>query len=437
MSSVKIPLAASLAAGFGLLACVAAWFFTSEPDAPQRPASSFGGVPPPPPAHLEFVPTAIGAPVAEFERPWVTHLEIVDLDRDGRFDVIYCEAQKNSVRWIRQEAPGIFVESIIGGDIAGPAHVAVGDVNGSGRNDVLIAGMGRILPTNDRIGTVVVLENRDNRHFTKRVLLENVARVSDVRAANIAGHRDGRRDLVVGQFGYDQGETRWMRNLGEWKFESHTVSTLSGCIHVPVADLDADGRDEFAALISQEWEEIHLFRPGAQATLENRIVWGSTNEDFGSSGLAWADVNRDNQPDLIYTNGDGFDYAGPTSRRWQGMQWLEGGGDGTFTYHRVGDFAGAFGPCAADLDSDGDVDLLAVSCFGDFSSGAQPSMMAWLNDGRQNFSPIVLARAPTHLVTAATADLDGDGSPEIVTGGLHIFPPWDHMSNITLWRRKH
>jgi hypothetical protein len=267
-------------------------------------------------------------------------------------------------------------------------------------------------------------------------LLENVARVSDVRAANIAGHRDGRRDLVVAQFGYDQGETRWMHNLGDGKFQSHIVSTLSGAIHVPVADLNGDGRDEFAALISQEWEEIHLFRYRAQATLEDRIVWGSTNEDFGSSGLAWADVNRDNYLDLIYTNGDGFDYSGPTSRRWHGIQWLEGGADGTFTYHRVGDFAGAFGPCAADLDSDGDIDLLAVSCFGDFSSNKQASMMAWLNDGQLSFSPVVLARKPTHLITAAVADLDRDGSPEIVTGGMHIFPPWDHMSNITLWRRK-
>jgi hypothetical protein len=49
---------------------------------------------------------------------------------------------------------------------------------------------------------------------------------------------------------------------------------------------------------------------------------------------------------------------------------------------------------------------------------------------------VVLAHAPTHLITVAVGDLDGNGVPVIVTGGFHLFPPWDRMSNITLWRKK-
>lgn len=435
MSSKKTSIIAFLLVGLGAFA--ATWIFIRArlnsplPTPLVHPAGPLALSP-----KLEFVALAIGAPVEEFQRPWVTHLDIVDLDRDGLPDIIYCEAKQNTVRWIRQEPRGVFTESVIGGNIPGPAHVAVADLNGSGRNDVLVASMGRILPTNERIGAVVVLENKDNRHFEKHVVLDQVARVSDVRAANLAGHGDGRRDLVVAQFGYAQGETRWMKNLGDWKFGSHTVSSLSGCIHVPVADFNGDGKDDFAALISQEWEEIHLFANRGEGVIEDRLLWGSTNEDFGSSGLGLADVNRDGRTDLICTNGDGFDYAGPASRRWHGIQWLENHGDGSFAYHRVGDLGGAFAPCAADLDGDGDTDLLAVSCFGDFSRPDSPSMVAWLNDGRQNFTSVVLARTPTHLITAAVADLDGDGVPEIVTGGLYLNPPWDHMSNITLWRRK-
>jgi hypothetical protein len=404
------------------------------PEPVEKPAART--VPPAAFGKLEFVPAAIGAPTEDFGRPLVTNVQIVDLDRDGLVDVLYCEGRRNTVRWIRQSPRGTFTEQIIGENVPGPAHVQAADLNGTGRLDVLVACMGQIMPSNDRIGSVIVLENRDNRSFRPHVLLENAARVTDVRAADLSGHTDGRLDLVVGQFGYAQGETRWMKNLGDWRFESQIVNTQSGCVHTPVADFDGDGRTDFAALISQEWEEVHWFKNTGNGQLRDTVLWGSTNEDYGSSGLDVADVNRDGKPDLIYTNGDGFDYAVLTPRPWHGIQWLENRGDGFFKFHRVGDMAGAFSPCAADLNGDGTVDLLAVSCLADWADPKVVSMMAWLNDGHENFTPVVLARQPIQLVTAAVGDLDGDGIPEIVTGGFHALPPFEHMSNITLWRRR-
>lgn len=386
---------------------------------------------------LAYAPTALGRPVGPDDRPIVTNLQIADLDRDGLPDVIYCEARENTVRWIRQSPRGVFTEQVIADNLPAPANVWAADVQGSGRLDVLVACMGQIMPNNDRIGAVVVLENLDNRAFRPHTVLENTARVTDVRAANLAGHTDGRLDLVVGQFGYAQGETRWMQNRGGWQFDSQIVNRQSGTIHTPVADFDGDGRTDFAAIVSQEWEEIHLFRqPGAGGAFKDELVWGSTNEDYGSSGLAAADVNRDGRPDLIYTNGDGFDYAVRGHRPWHGLQWLENTGQGYFRFHRVGDLPGAYAPCAADLNGDGFTDLVAVSGFADWSDPQSVSLMAWLNDGQQGFTPVPLARTPIKLTTAAVGDLDGDGVPEIVTGALHAFPPYEHLSNITLWRRQ-
>ncbi len=385
---------------------------------------------------LDYIPMPIGAPVTEFGRPLVTHLQIVDLDGDGLADIVYGEAQKNTVRWIRQFPRGVFTEQIIGEDIPAPAHVSTADVYGRGRLDVLVASMGQITPNNDRIGAVVVLENLGNRHFQKRVLIDHVPRVTDVRGVNLVGHKDGKLDLVVGQFGYAQGETRWMENKGDWQFESRIVNSQSGCIHTPVADFDGDGRVDFAALISQEWEEVHWFRNLADGQFRDSLIWGSTNEDYGSSGLDVADVNRDGKPDLIYTNGDGFDYAVRGPHPWHGMQWLENRGGGNFAFHRVGNLPGAYSPCAADLNGDGFMDLLAVSCFADESNPQAAAMMAWINDGHENFTPVTLARRPYQFVTAAVGDLDGNGVPVIVTGGFHALPPFEQLSSITLWRKK-
>lgn len=387
-------------------------------------------------AQLKYAPMAIGAPVTPGARPLVTGVHIVDLDQDDLLDVLYCEAANNSVRWIRQAPRGVFTERIIAENILGPARVASADLYGTGRRDVLVASMGQVTPNNDRIGAVVVLENTDNHHFKPHVLLERVARVTDIRAANLTGHTDGRLDLVVGQFGYAQGEVRWMRNKGGWQFESEIVSSLSGCVHTPVADFDADGFPDFAALISQEWEEVHLFRNQGSGRFVDSLTWGSTNEDYGSSGLEAADVDRDGLPDLIYTNGDGFDYGGYVRRAWHGVQWLENEGGGRFKFHRIGDMPGAYAPCADDLDSDGDTDLVTVSGFADWNEPDAISMMAWLNNGRQQFTPVILAQRPTHLVTAAVGDLDGNGIPVIVTGGFHSYPPFDHVSSVTLWRKQ-
>ena len=430
---ILIALAAggALAGGWGGLLLFLSWrdggAVNLPPAAHVQPAAG---------PQLAYVPIPIGAPVSEFGRPWVTNVQILDVDQDGLADVLYCEGQKNSVRWIRQSPRGVFTEYVIGENIPGPVHVWTGDINGQGRLDVLVASMGKILPTNERIGAVVVLENLDNRHFRQRVLMDRVARVTDVRAANLAGHTDGRLDLIVGQFGYDQGETRWMENKGEWQFESHIVNTQSGCINTPVADFLGNGRLDFAALVSQEWEEVHLIRNLGGGQFKDSVVWGSTNEEYGSSGLTVADLNRDGKPDLLFTNGDGLDYLGSGPRPWFGIQWLENMGEGKFRFHRIGDFQGAFGPCAADLNGDGHMDVVAVSAFADWANPASVSLMAWLNDGRQNFTPVILAHTPTHLITVAVGDLDGNGVPVIVTGGFHAFPPWEHMSNVTLWRRK-
>jgi hypothetical protein len=166
-----------------------------------------------------------------------------------------------------------------------------------------------------------------------------------------------------------------------------------------------------------------------------RLLWGSTNPDFGSSWISVVDLDRDKDPDILYANGDAFEYAPPNSRPWQGVQWLENTGQFRFTLHRMVSLQGATSPQAADLDGDDDLDVLLVTANNDWNDPKAASLVWLENNGAQEFTRHDVAASPTHLNTVDTGDLDGDGRPDAVTGGMHISRPYDRLGRVMLWSR--
>jgi FG-GAP-like repeat len=378
-------------------------------------------------------PQAIGAAITQ--PPWIAHVTAIDLDQDGLLDTVFCEAKENKVIWLRQSTPGIFEEIILASNMQAPVHVEAADMNGDGYLDLIVSSMGVLFPDNDQIGTVFILENDGHQHFTSHIVLENTPRVTDARAADLNG--DGKVDLALAQFGYDQGQVSWLERTGPWEFRRHVLLELSGCINVCIADFNGDHKPDIVALLSQQWEEIHYFENLGAGGFSKKRIWGSTNEDYGSSGISVCDLNRDGRPDILYSNGDGFGPAAtPGPRPWHGLQWLENGGDGNFRYHRIGSLPGAYSPVGVDLDGDGAMDVVAVAAYADSSNKNRNvnSLMWFRNDGKMNFEPRVLARDPKDQIALAVGDFDRSGKPSFVTGGFYIYPPYDAMGRITLWR---
>ncbi len=376
-------------------------------------------------------PEAVGWPLEG--KPWIAHVLTTDLDRDGQDDLLVCEARSGVVSWIRPTSDGAWSEVALGERLAAPVHLDVADLDEDGDPDIVIACMGEVFPNNARIGSVVVLENDGAQQFTARVLAEQVARVTDVRVGDLNG--DGLLDLAVAQFGYDQGEVTWMENRGEWRFDRHVLLNLSGAINVEIADMNGDRAPDIVTVVAQQWEEVYLFENRGGGTFARKVIFASTNEDFGSSGIRVVDLNRDGRPDILHSNGDGFDYAEPGSRPWHGVQWLENRGDGFFRSHRIGDLEGAYSPVAIDLNADGALDVVACSGFNEWTKPGVVALRAFLNDGAFNFTPVDLATEPTHLMCLTSARIDGATTPPVlVSGGFHAYPPWDRMSRVTVWR---
>jgi hypothetical protein len=356
----------------------------------------------------------------------------IDLDRDGLLDVVACDVQGNKVVWLRQVERGRFEESELARELPAPVHAEAVDLDGDGHLELLVACMGVIYPNNDRIGSIVILDNDGHEHFTPRIVADRIARVTDVRAADFNG--DGRLDLAVAQFGYDQGEVQWFEQRPERTFLAHPLINLPGAINVVIADFDGNHHPDIAALISQQSEEVILLQNDGRGRFTPNILFGSTNEDYGSSGMSLCDLNGDGRPDLLFTNGDGFDYAEPGARSCHGVQWLENRGDGRFHFRRIGDWPGAYSPVAMDYDHDGAMDVMLVSCFQNWAQAHEASLVLFHNDGQMNFTPEPLAMNPTHLVCLTVGDFDGTGRPVPITGGFHTYPPFEHMSRISIWR---
>lgn len=376
-----------------------------------------------------LIPEPVGQSFTNY--PQISHLQVIDFDNDGLPDIIVCDAMGNFISLIRQYPSGKYTESVLAEGLIAPAHVQVIDFDKDGDNDLLVAVLGMLFPNNDKIGSVVILENLGSGKFDKHIVADKIARVSDVRSGDL--DNDGDLDLAVAQFGYDDGETRWIENLGNWEFSHHILQYLSGTINVEIVDIDFDNDLDIISLVSQEWEEVYCFLNNGDGKFETILLYGSSNEDFGSSGIFLSDLDKDGDSDILLTNGDAFDYIPPRPRPWHGVNWLENKGNLTFVFHRISNFAGAYNARPADIDKDGDLDIFVVSGFNLWENRDAQSFIWLENIGNMTYRLHKIANSPTHLITLESGDFNNDGLIDFATGGMHTYPPYDRLGRITIW----
>lgn len=383
-----------------------------------------------PASTLAFEKSTLGR--APQGKPLITHVQIADVDRDEVPDVLVCDAGLNRVVWYQQDDPGLWNEHILGDvDLAAPCHVDVVDLDGDSDRDLVVAVLGSVYPADEPIGKVVWLENDGKQHFTTHVLLDHLRRVADVEAGDL--NNDGRLDLVVAEFGYDRGRILWMENIGDGQFRDRELYTIPGTIHVPLIDLNDDGKLDIVALVSQDEEEVIAFENMGEGQFRRRVLHSESNFDFGSSGLFVTDLNGDGRSDLLLTAGDNLEIAYPAPQPWHGCILLENKGDWKWEPRRLATVPGVYAAGVGDLNGDRSPDVVLVSMFNDWHRKEAASVVWLENDGRGNFKTWQIASAPSHLSTVAVGDLNGDGRADIIAGGMHLLGPYNRLGRVTLW----
>lgn len=329
--------------------------------------------------------------------------------------------------------------------VPNPAHAEVIDLDGDGILDILVADLGSYTPTDRRCGSVVWLRGRKDGTFEPLTLLANVGRVADVRAADFRG--TGKLDLVVGVFGLHlAGEILFLENrTADWSkpdFVPSQIDPRHGTIHVPVLDLNGDGKPDFIALISQEHETVVAFLNEGGGKFRAKTLYTAPHPAWGSSGIQLVDMNGDGKVDVLYTNGDILDEP-YLWKPYHGIQWLENKGDLNFEYHRIADMYGVHNAFAARITGGVLPDVLAVSFlpadkFHDRGARQADAVVLFEQTAPGKFERHSLLSEKCDSVVCIAADLYGSqpqkpGLADLVIGNFSS-PTSDHP--VTIWKNK-
>ncbi|MEX2581421.1 MAG: VCBS repeat-containing protein [Verrucomicrobiales bacterium] len=374
---------------------------------------------------LAFQRASVGLP-ATVERPKITHVNVTDLDGDGRADVLVCDDVTDRVSWLTIDE-GKWSEMPLA-SIAAPAKTSVFDFNGNGHNDIVVASLGDIHPTDERIGSAWLLLNRGDETFDALNLLEGVARVGDIKPGDFNG--DGKTDFVVAMFGWRKtGGIAILEQETPAQFRRRELSDLHGAMQVEVVDFDEDGLEDFVALFTQELESIVLFRNEGNGNFATHVLARAPHPAYGSSGFQLVDLDGDGDLDIIYTNGDMMDEIS-LPKPYHGVRWFENV-DGEFHLRELARMTGCYRAVAHDMNGNGHLDIVVSSLNFYWDESELPSVIWLENDGEQNFTAQRVSYAPTNLATMDVGDIDHDGLPDIVAGGMHVPGPLGREARVT------
>ena len=197
----------------------------------------------------------------------------------------------------------------------------------------------------------------------------------------------------------------------------------TGGIHVLPVDLNHDGKMDFVALLAQEHESViaYINKGTGDFTFDQKIIYAAPHPNWGSSGIQLVDLDKDGDLDVLLTHGDTFDDG--LVKPYHGIQWLENTGTYPYVEHTIAQMPGVHRAETADIDGDGDLDIVACALLAGGSDVDETMLPAlvWL----EQTTPGTYVRhtiemgMPRHA-TLDVGDIDSDGDVDIVVGNFSV-----------------
>lgn len=291
----------------------------------------------------------------------------------------------------------------------GPTQIAVGDFNHDCNVDFATVNLD---------GNVTLRFGDGAGGFPTTATLTGFDNALSIASADF--NEDGIPDLAVGNSaGFDQNPVGHTISIlladgsGGFTTVSPSPSTNGHVSWIATGDFNGDGHADLVTVDSfSSPNGVRLYLGDGTGHFSGPTVISTDPHQPGS--VVVADLNGDGHPDLIVPCGDT-------------MLIFLGAGNGTFgaptviTYPNSGNGDGAIHAAAADFNHDGHMDIVSTS--GTFPGG----VTVFLGDGSgTNFtrSQMQMPLTPANPVFVAAADLDGDGNADLVTADQFGCTPW-------------